>query len=55
LKKYCLEDERVEFFKKFVGFEEPKPYPREILEFYIMLMKSTNESIQNLMSLATEG
>lgn len=45
LKKYAKEDDRVDFFKKFVGFDEPKPYSREILEFYISLMKATNESI----------
>jgi len=45
LKKYSKEDERVDFFKKFIGFEEANPYSREVLEFYIMLMKATNESI----------
>lgn len=50
-----MEDERVDFFKKFIGFEEANPYSREVLEFFILLMKATNESIQNIMSVAHDG
>jgi len=55
VKKFAKEDERIDFFKHFLGFEEPYIYNREVLEFYIKLMKSTNETVQNLMMLPPEG
>lgn len=39
LKKYAKEDERVDFFKHFLGFEENNIYSREVLECYIKLIK----------------
>jgi hypothetical protein len=55
LKKFAKEDERVDFFKHFLGFDELHPYSRDVLEFFFKVMKSTNESIQNLMGLPAEG
>ena len=55
IRKYAKEDERVDFFKHFLGYEESNIYPREVLEFYIRLMKTTNEPVQNLMSLPIEN
>lgn len=55
LKKYAKEDERVDCFKHFLGFDEMHPYNRDILEFYVKVMKSSNESVQNLMSMPIEG
>lgn len=37
-------------FKKFIGFDHPKKYPPEILEFYIKTMKCTEESFTVLLS-----
>lgn len=55
LKKYAKEDERVDFFKHFLGYDEQHPYSREVLEFFFKVLKSTNEPIQNLMALVGEG
>jgi len=45
LRLYAKEDERVDYFKHFLGFEEQTVYGRDILEFYLKLIKQTNESI----------
>ena len=54
LAHYANEDERIDFFKRFVGYEEARPYNRDILEFYLKLIKASNESIQNIMMLPTD-
>jgi hypothetical protein len=45
LKKYALEDERIDFFKHFLGFDEQYHYSRDVLELYIALIKASNETI----------
>jgi hypothetical protein len=45
LREYAKDDERIDFFKRFVGFEEQHPYGRDLLEFYLKLIKASNESI----------
>mmetsp|Transcript_12499 Transcript_12499/g.12264 ORF Transcript_12499/g.12264 Transcript_12499/m.12264 type:complete len:137 (-) Transcript_12499:44-454(-) len=45
VKKFAQEDERIDFFKHFLGFEDQHPYNREVLEFYFKLMKSSNEAV----------
>ena len=49
--KECAEnDERMDDFKKFIGFDQPNKYPPEILELYIKTMKCTDESFHTLLS-----
>jgi hypothetical protein len=50
LKEYARKDERMDDFKKFIGFDHPKKYPTEILELYIKTMKCTEESFTILLS-----
>ena len=49
LRKHAKDDERVEIFKRFIGFGEEQyqshPYSREVFEFFFKLMKITNESV----------
>ena len=39
LREYASSDERISFFKHFVGVEESYSYSREILELYLRFMK----------------
>lgn len=50
LRLYGESDERMDDFKKFIGFEQSKKYPPEVLELYIKTMKSTDESFSVLLS-----
>ena len=50
LRQYSIEDERMDDFKKFIGFETPHKYPPQILEFYIKSMKCTEESFAIILS-----
>ena len=43
-------DERMGDFKKFIGFQQSKKYPPEVLELYIPTMKSKDESFSVLLS-----
>lgn len=54
LAHYAKGDERIDFFKHFIGYQEQHPYSREILEFYLRLIKSSNESVNHLMALPTD-
>ena len=50
LRLYGENDERMDDYKKFIGFEQSKKYPPEVLELYIKTMKSTDESFSVLLS-----
>lgn len=50
LKHYGETDERMDDFKKFIGFDQTSKYPPEVLELYIKTMKSTDESFTVLLS-----
>ena len=55
LRKYGANDERMEDFKKFIGFDNPHKYPTKVLEFYIKTMKCTEESFAVLLSEEAEN
>ncbi|CAI2385721.1 unnamed protein product [Moneuplotes crassus] len=54
LREYALTDERMDEFKKFIGFDNPNKYPSEILELYIKSMKCTEESFSVILSEESE-
>lgn len=50
LREYGETDERMDDFKKFIGFDQPNKYPYEVLELYLKTMKCTDESFAVLLS-----
>ena len=50
LREYAENDERMDYFKKFIGFEQPKKHSPELLELYIRIMISTEESFTVILS-----